>query len=261
LDAVSVAIVGSRLPTPYGRAVAERLAGDLARAGVTVTSGLARGIDTAAHQGALGNKGRTVGVLGSGLDQFYPKENKRLADRMALQGAVMTEFPMTTPPDQPNFPRRNRLIAALSVATVVVEARERSGALITARLAAELGREVYAVPGAVFSPLSKGPHRLLKDGARLLESVEDLLELEPFKSLIAPRTPAAPAERTVLNDAEQRVWRHVNLDPVGVDGLAVKAGLPPAAVSSTLLNLELKGLVRLMPGKTYVRTDKGLRGN
>jgi len=264
LDALSVAIVGSRTPTAYGRAVAERLAGDLAKAGVTVVSGLARGIDTAAHQAAVGNKGRTTGVLGSGLDQLYPRENARLADRMAAQGAVISEFPMTTPPDRPNFPRRNRLIAALSLATVVVEAREASGALITARLAAEQGREVFAVPGSVLSPMSKGPHRLLKQGARVLESVEDIFEtLEPFRELLARATaakepPAAPLD---LSEPERKIWKHVSLEPAGVDGLAVKSGLAAAAVSSTLLNLELKGLVRLMPGKTYVRTDKGLRGS
>lgn len=253
VDSLAVALVGTRQPTPYGRAAAERLASELCRAGVTVVSGLARGIDTVVHDAALRGRGRTIGVLGSGLNHLYPPENKGLMGRMAASGAVFTEFPLNTPPDRSHFPRRNRLISGLSLAVVVVEADEASGALITARLAGEQGRDVFAVPGSVFSKMSRGPHRLLKQGAKLVEGVEDILEeIEVFRSLTrAPRPRiAAPA----LGDAETRLWAHLTLDPISVDDLSGRTGLPASAVSSALLGLELKGLVKNLPGGNFVRS-------
>ncbi|MBP9127187.1 MAG: DNA-processing protein DprA [Elusimicrobia bacterium] len=185
-DSIGVALVGSRRSTAYGVAAAERLGRELAQVGVTVVSGLARGIDGAAHSAALKAGGRTVGILGSGFERFYPPEHRRLSDQMAEKGAVITEFPLTAGPDAGHFPRRNRLIAALSVGTVVVEAYERSGALITAGLAAELGRDVFAVPGSIFSPVSRGPHRLIKNGAKPVESAMDILdEIRVFHTLMA----------------------------------------------------------------------------
>lgn len=196
-DSIGVALVGSRRSTAYGVAAAERLGRELAQVGVTVVSGLARGIDGAAHAAALKAGGRTVGILGSGFERFYPPEHRRLADQMAEQGAVITEFPLTAGPDAGHFPRRNRLIAALSVGTVVVEAYERSGALITAGLAAELGRDVFAVPGSIFSPVSRGPHRLIKNGAKPVESAMDILdEIRVFHNVMAAAAGTlGPAEK------------------------------------------------------------------
>ncbi len=259
-DAFAVALVGTRRPTPYGRAVAERMGRELAEAGITVVSGLARGIDTAAHAGALRGGGRTVGVLGGGLERFYPPENKFLADRMAAQGAVLSEFPLTYPSLPVNFPRRNRIISGLSLAVAVVEADQISGALITARLAAEQGRDVFAVPGPVFSKVSRGPHKLIKDGARLVESVEDILEeIEVFRGLIRQRArAAAKPSGGPLSPSEARLLSHITLEPVGLDQLSARTGLAPAEVSAALLSLELKGLVRTLPGKSVARTETGL---
>src|SRR6058998_678326 len=180
-DALALAIVGSRRPTPYGLAVAERLAADLAARGVTVVSGLARGIDSAAHRGALRAGGRTIAVLGSGVDVIYPPENRRLAAQIEGSGSVVSQFAPGTPPLAHHFPLRNRVIAGLSLGVVVVEAAERSGALITARLAAEFGREVMAVPGPVTSPASRGAHALIRDGAALVERGEDVIAELPAR--------------------------------------------------------------------------------
>ncbi|MBI4395981.1 MAG: DNA-protecting protein DprA [Elusimicrobia bacterium] len=258
LDNLSVAIVGTRRPTDYGRAAAERLARELAQAGVTVVSGLARGIDTAAHTAALKNKGRTVGVLGSGLNQFYPPENKALLEKMSEQGAVLSEFPLNTRPDRGHFPRRNRIISGLSLAVVVAEADEVSGALITARLAAEQGRDVFAVPGSVFSRGSRGPHRLLRQGARLAESAEDIMEeIGVFQDLIrAPRPTSARASS--LSPQEESLLAQMSLEPAGMDDLSVRSGFSAASISALLLTLELKGLIRALPGKSYVRTEQAM---
>lgn len=260
-DQWAVALVGSRSASPYGRAVAERLARELAQAGVTVVSGLARGVDAAAHAGALSGGGRTVGVLGSGFSRFYPPENRRLAERMAENGAVVTEFPLESPPDATHFPRRNRLIAAFALGVVVVEAREKSGALITARLAADQGKDVFAVPGSIFSPGSRGPHRLLREGARPVESAEDVLEeIHALSELInAPRsTPPAPGRPGDLPPGSRRLLAVLTEDPVGIDALAARAGLSPADVATGLLHLELSGWARELPGKNYVRTERAL---
>lgn len=256
-DALAVAVVGTRRPTAYGSAAAERLSRELAEAGVTVISGLARGVDTLAHTAALKASGRTIGVLGSGLGRFYPPENKGLAEKMALQGAVLTEFPVSTEPDRGNFPRRNRLISALSLAVLVVEADETSGALITARLAAEQGKDVFAVPGSIFSKMSAGPHRLLKQGAKLVEQAGDVLEeIESLKALIKMKKQMAPEKNRIeLNGQENDLLEHVSLEPMTIDDLSGRTGLPSPVLSALLLNLELKGFVKSLPGKNYVRTE------
>jgi DNA processing protein len=259
VDALAVAVVGSRRPTAYGRAAAERLARELAEAGVTVVSGLARGIDAAAHDAVLKRKGRTVGVLGGGMGRFYPPEHRGLAARMAEQGAVVSEYPWFAEPVALNFPRRNRIIAGLSLGVVVVEADVRSGALITARLAAEQGRDVFAVPGSVFSPMSRGPHRLLKEGARPVEDAEDVLDaLEVFRDLVRRRAPAAPAPSPAVSGVEEKLLESLSLEPVGADALARSTEMAPGALASALLNLELKGLIKSLPGRAYVRAGAAL---
>jgi DNA processing protein len=252
-DNLAVALVGTRRASPYGRAVAERLARELSEISVTVVSGLALGIDTASHVAAIKAGGRTLGVLGSGLNRPYPRENTALMERVAAQGAVLSEFPLETAPDRPHFPRRNRIISGLSLAVVVVEAREKSGALITARLATEQGRDVLAVPGSIFSPGSWGPHLLIREGARPVESVKDLVEeIQVFQSL----QPAVkrPIKKTVqtLSSTENRLMTYLTLDPSGMDDLLTQSGLSIGVLSSTLLSLELKGLARSLPGNNYV---------
>lgn len=261
VDALGLAVVGSRQPTAYGRAAAERLSRELAQAGVTVVSGLARGIDGEAHRAALAAGGRTVGFLGSGLGRFYPSEHRALADRMAQGGAVVTEFSMRAAPEPDHFPRRNRLIAAMSLGVLVVEARERSGALITAGMAADLGRDVFAVPGSIFSPLSRGPHRLIQQGAKPVASAVDMLEdMAVYRDALAAASRPAPRpdSRTGLSAAARRVLDVLTLEPVGVDALAGRAGLLPAELGPALLALELGGLLRTLPGKQFVRSESTL---
>jgi DNA processing protein len=262
VDSLGIAVVGARRPTAYGRAAAERLSRELAEAGVTVVSGLARGVDAVAHEAALGAGGRTVGILGSGFDRFYPREHQALADRMAGQGAVITEFPLASPPEAGHFPRRNRLIAALAAGVVVVEAAERSGALITAALAAEQGREVFAVPGSVFSLMSRGPHRLIKQGAAPVESASDVLEsLGVFQDFFrrAAARPAVPKSPAGVSPEANTLWGALSLDPVHIDDLARRARLPVADAARELLTLELAGRVRALPGKLFIRAEKDAR--
>ncbi|MBK8575496.1 MAG: DNA-protecting protein DprA [Elusimicrobia bacterium] len=258
VDSLSIALVGSRRPSTYGTAVAQRLARELAQAGVTVVSGLARGVDGAAHAAALSAGGRTVGILGSGLSRFYPAEHRTLARRMAEHGAVVTEFPLTSEPDASHFPRRNRLIAALALGVVVIEALERSGALITAGLATDQGKEVFAVPGSIFSPLSRGPHRLIKDGAKPVESALDVLEdFEVFREMMnRPRVaPVSSSVRQAVSGPGEKLLAALSLTPVGMDGLARRAGLTAPEAAKELLALELAGLVRSVPGKQYVCSE------
>jgi DNA processing protein len=240
----SVAVVGSRAATPLGLAFARALAADLAAAGLTVVSGLARGIDTAAHQGALDVGGRTVAVLGSGIDAIYPRENASLARAIARRGAVVSEFAPGTGPWKQNFPRRNRTIAGWARATIVVEAGERSGALHTARTALEEGRDVMAVPGHPSLPCCAGTNALLRDGAALVRDAADVLaEL----GLAAPAPVARPAPDAVL-DALQRAA------PAGIDELAARTGLPVPELLVRLSELELSGGVRRLPGAQFVRS-------
>lgn len=255
-DALGVALVGSRRASAYGLRTAETLAGELGSRGVTVVSGLARGVDTAAHRGAIAAGGRTVAVLGSGVDVVYPPENRELAGEIARRGAVLSQFPMGTAPLPQHFPLRNRVIAGLTLGTVVVEAAERSGALITARHAAELGREVYAVPGNVSSPGSQGTNRLIQDGAKLVQSWEDVVAEWPPEWRRALREPAGAREADggeTADPAERAILALVGDDPVAVDTVVEQTGLPTGAVAAGLTALELRGLVRRVSGQQYVR--------
>jgi DNA processing protein len=255
--APGIAIVGSRRPSTYGKVVAEQLARALVASGVTVVSGLARGIDSVAHAGALANDGRTIAVLGCGLAYMYPPENRPLAERISRQGAVVSEFPMTTKPDRLNFPLRNRTISGLSLGTVVVEAGERSGALITAQWALEQGREVFAVPGNVTAPTSRGTNRLIKLGAKLVEGVEDIFEELPSYALRDRRPQALQsAEVCQVNPSPDECRVLELLDPAEarhIDWIIEQAHLPTSLVSGLLLKLELDGRVRQLPGKLFIR--------
>lgn len=256
-DSMAVAIVGARHATAYGRRVAWQLAGGLARAGYTVVSGLARGIDAAAHRGALDAGGRTIAVLGTGVLEIYPPEHAELALEIVARGAVISEAPPFTTARRGVFPRRNRIVSGLSLGTVVVEAAEHSGALITARLAGEQGREVFAVPGAIDCRMARGCHRLIRDGARLVESVDDILaELGPlFEPTVAAdgRRIHAPAE-LLLDDVERRVLDAVDSGAgTDIDGLVAASGLATSQVLATIGVLEMRRLVRRLPGNRLAR--------
>lgn len=255
-DALAIAIVGARHATHYGIAQAERLAGSLARAGLSITSGLARGIDAAAHRGALAAGGRTLAVLGSGLLNMYPPEHAELAERVVAGGALISEAPPTSPPLAAAFPQRNRIITGMSLGVMVVEASTHSGALISARHAMEQGREVFAVPGRVDNRMSRGCHRLIRDGAKLVETAEDVLE--ELGPLVAPTQNAAgeavhhPAE-LLLNNVEQQVLSAIASDPMTIDAIVEESGLPTPQVLSTISVLEMRHLVRRLSGNTLVR--------
>ena len=253
-DAVSIAIVGSRRTSLYGQEMARKLAYQLARVGVTVVSGLARGIDTQAHKGALQAKGRTVAVLGCGIDVVYPSENKKLAEEIVEKGgALVTEFPFGVQPDRQTFPMRNRIVSGWSLGVVVVEANLKSGALITAGFAGEQGRHVFAVPGRADSPLSKGAKKLIKDGAKLTEDVEDILG--EFEYLL-PKTKeekAVESDVLSLSEHETKVLEAIGEDEIVMDEIIQRSGLTSACVSATLLALEMKRIVRQLPGKVFAR--------
>jgi DNA processing protein len=253
----AVALVGSRHPSSYGLRTARSLAAALGRHEVTVVSGMARGIDTAAHQGALDAGGRTVAVLGSGLDKPYPPESRSLFDRIAASGAVISEFALQAGPEAHHFPIRNRVISGLSLGTVVVEAAVRSGALITARLAAEQGREVFAVPGPIHSGRSAGAHRLLKDGARLVEGVDDILEELSAHLEARPSNPKRSAEPVSpppdLDPDAARLFLALGEEPVHIDELVRTLAIDPARLMGLLLELELRGLTTQLPGKRFLR--------
>jgi len=258
LQEPAVAVVGSRRASHYGLQTAERLAYDLALRGVTVVSGLARGIDGAAHRGTLRAGGSTIAVLGGGLSRPYPPEHQALAEQIAARrGAVISEYPMTMEPLAQNFPRRNRVVSGLSLGVVVVEAAARSGALITADVAAEQGREVFAVPGAVTTPTSYGTHELLKQGARLVTSADDILD--ELRLRPEPRAQSAPAASSAgppeaLSDRVRRVLGALDAtQPRYIDQVAGDSGLASGEAASLLLELEVKRLVRQLPGKHFVR--------
>lgn len=258
-DKNAVALVGSRLTTPYGMEVARKLAYQLAYLGVTVVSGGARGIDTAAHQGALSAKGRTITVLGTGINVIWPAENKELFTRIAAHGALVTQFPFNRPGDKQSFPIRNRIVAGMTLGTVVVEANLTSGSLITANFANEYGRQVFAVPGRIDSPRSKGCHDLIKKGAKLCEGAEDILS--EFEYLFpASNKPPSAAETGVLpalelSDNEQRVYDSLGEEELSIDEVIRKSGLPASAASVALLSLEMKRLVRQLPGKVFAKNQ------
>jgi DNA processing protein len=255
-DERAVAIVGSRNASPYGKVVTESLARDLARSGLTIISGLARGIDAAAHRGALAGGGRTIAVLACGLDVPYPKDTLELREQIVEHGAVLSELPLGTHADRSRFPVRNRLLSGLGRGVIVAEARERSGALITARLAAEQGREVFAIPGSVNSAYSRGCHQLIKDGAKLVQSVEDVLEELHLPAAPAPPAPAAPAAAEpgpALSTEEGRLLNLLSLQQKYVDQIIQESKLSPAKVNSTLTLLQLKGLVERLPGNIFIR--------
>ena len=281
-EEICVAVVGSRLASVYGRYTTEKISRELALQGITVVSGLARGIDAAAHRGALAGKGRTIAVLGCGLDIVYPPENEGLAGAVVAHGALITEFPFGTPPNAPNFPSRNRIISGISLGVVVVEAGEKSGSLITARIAAEQGRSVFAVPGEIGAAGSRGTHRLIKQGAMLIENVEDILEEilpqagrspsasnEPSvssrlnapapdpKKTIAPgdTLPQGVPRMAGLGNQEQRLLSLIPSRPVDIDTLITSSGLTAQEVLNALLILELRGLIRQMPGKQFLRKE------
>ena len=275
-DALAVAIVGSRAATSYGLAVAERLAADLAARGVTVVSGLARGIDSAAHRGALRAGGRTIAVLGSGVDVIYPPENRRLAGEIASHGAVVSQFEPGTRPLSGHFPARNRVIAGLALAVVVVEAAEKSGSLITAGLAGEMGREVMAVPGLLTSAQSVGAHRLIQDGAALIQGWEDVVSQLPLRwrdrvtsiSMDAPANtlPRAAAMVAATAQAGARDPQHseqsqllglIGEEPTDIDGIIERSGLTPGRASALLVTLEVEGRIRQLEGKRFVQVSLG----
>jgi len=274
-DVLSMAIVGSRLCTYYGQTQAERFAGVLGHAGFTIVSGLARGIDTSAHSGALKAGARTIAVMGCGLARIYPRENVELAERISKEGAIVSELPMLTPPDRTNFPPRNRLISGLSLGVVVIEAGQRSGSLITAHWALEQGKEVFALPGQIDSPSSRGTHKLIKEGAKLVEDVSDILEeLGPLGEGLAVKesTPEGldsavnaecgvrnseiqtpPRHQLNLNPNEEKILSFLSSHPRTIDEITEASGLPTHVVSSNLTMLELKKLVKQLAGKRFVK--------
>jgi len=255
-----LAMVGSRNATAYGLSTTKRLSMNLASLGITIVSGMAVGIDTAAHEGALQAKGKTIAVLGSGLCRIYPAENRRLFHLISQNGAVISEFSLMTEPEGYNFPVRNRTISGLSLGTIVVEATRKSGSLITARLAAEQNREVFAVPGSVRSFKSMGTHTLIKQGAKLVENAQDVLE-ELSNSMLVPLTPGVmspsgskePEKRPglELSDDEQAIYDALSPYPIHIDEIVRKTGVEPGKVSGLLLQLELKQLIQQSPGKRF----------
>ncbi len=255
LTEMQIGIVGSRNPTAGGRKTAQKLASELSAAGLVITSGLALGIDYCGHWGALEARGRTVAVMGNGLDRIYPARHGSIGERIAGNGALVSEFPPATPPLPDHFPRRNRIISGMSLGVVVIEAAERSGSLITARLAAEQGREVFAVPGSIYNPLSRGCHQLIKQGAKLTETVQDVLEeLNIAHTFQAASGPMPPGVEGQEDPADMRhLLNHLSHDPVSIDELIDMSGLTADAVSSMLLVLEVQGKVSCSGG-LYTRT-------
>ena len=265
LNTPQLAVVGSRNPTPYGRRIAEGFAKHLTACGLSITSGLATGIDTASHRGALAGGGITLAVCGTGLDIIYPRSSEPLAREIEQQGALVSEFLPGTSPRKHHFPQRNRLISGLSLGTLVVEAAPESGSLITARLAAEQGREVFAVPGSIHSPMSKGCHELIRQGAKLIDSVQDILsELGPLMASLAFKSNPERANvidsnsifKTELDNDSKILLDALGFEPLGVDELAHRTGLSANAITSQLLLLELENRVESFHGGLYLRTDK-----
>jgi DNA processing protein len=255
LSSRQLAMVGSRSPTPAGRSTAREFAAWFARSGFTVTSGLATGIDAASHEGALKAQGATIAVFGTGLDQVYPSANRALAERIRAHGALVSELPPGTPPRPGNFPLRNRIIAGLTLGTLVVEAARESGSLITARHALDAGREVFAIPGSIHSPVSRGCHQLIRQGAKLVEQARDVTEELGF-SLPKERLTEAPLaanEGRELDKEYEMLLDALGFEPATIDSLVVRSGLRVDSIASMLLILELDGRVAALPGGRYGR--------
>lgn len=254
-DENAVAIVGCRSASVYGRRITERIGRELVKRGITIVSGLARGIDSIGHLSALKEKGRTLAVLGSGLDVLYPPENRGLAEQISSSGAVISEFPFGTKPEPPNFPKRNRLISGLSLGVVIVEAGPKSGALLTAHCALEQNREVFAIPGNLGAKNSEGTNRLIKEGAKLVTSVEDILEELRFDTGKEKPTTRMEEEKALLDlsEMEKSIFSLISDEPYHIDKIAACTSLDVPQALSALLSLELKGLVKQLSGKMFVR--------
>ncbi len=250
-DDIAIAVVGTRNPSPQGEYIAQELAMNLSHQGLTIVSGMARGIDSQAHLGALEAQGRTIAVLGCGLDIVYPPENRDLMERIVAQGAVVSEYPLKTQPLAQNFPARNRIISGLSLGVVVVEAAQDSGSLITAGFAVEQGREVFAVPGNIGSDGSKGPHKLLKQGAKLVEDYRDILAELAIPHLEMAEVAAAQIDS--FSPSEQKILGVMSREPLHVDQILRRVALAPAELNAVLIQLELKGVVKRFPGQLYLR--------
>lgn len=256
-DVLSMAVVGARRCTHYGQSQSKRLARLLGQSGFTIVSGLARGIDTAAHQGALEAGARTIAVMGCGLGRVYPRENRELSERVSCQGAVVSELPMLTPPTEKNFPPRNRLISGLSLGVVVVEAAHRSGALITAHWALEQGKEVFAVPGQVDNPYSRGVHKLIKEGAKLVEDVSDIIEeLGPLAETLCTdeKGEIQDPRSLALNTQEKKIFALLSSQPKTIDEITEESQLPVSNVASTLMILEIRKFAKQLSGKRFVKS-------
>ena len=251
-DRWAVAVVGTRRMTPYGEALTQESASALAVNGITIVSGMARGIDGVAHRSAMSSGGRTIAVLGSGLDHLYPPEHRRLAKEISENGAVVTDYPLGTRPEARNFPPRNRIISGLSLVVIIVEAGEGSGALITASFAADQGREVFAVPGNIHSKKSIGTNKLIRDGATPLLSVEDVLEALNFDVIVRHEL---IDEFMPEDDVERMVYERLSFEPRHVDAIQADCGLPVSKITSSLAMLELKGRVRQVGGMQYVKVS------
>ncbi|MBI5117716.1 DNA-protecting protein DprA [Candidatus Poribacteria bacterium] len=258
-DANAISIVGSRRATHYGKMAAAKFAEDLGRMGFCIVSGLAYGVDAAAHKGALAGGGRTIAVLGSGVDVVYPKANQKIYDQIPSSGALISEFPMGTQPDARFFPMRNRIVSGLSLGTLVIEAPRKSGALITVRHALDQGREVFAIPGNIFSPYSEGCHKLIKDGAKLVENIYDIIE-EVERNLVGiqmtgredhveeeVRTPAP------MSPNEKKVFNFLSMTPSHIDEIGETCDLTASQTASSLVTLEIRGLIQQLPGKLFIR--------
>jgi DNA processing protein len=253
-DSLSIAIVGSRRTSIYGKEIAEKLSFELARYGITIVSGMARGIDTASHKGALMAGGRTIAVLGSGLNVIYPPENKKTYNEIISSGAVLSEFPLDTPPYKTNFPCRNRIISGLSLGVVIIEAAQKSGSLITAQCALEQGREVYALPGKINSPTSMGTNQLIKEGAKLITKSEDILEdLMPLLKNKISLLKKDNSSNINLSDEEQKIIQIITEEPIHIDILSKKLSIPTHTLLSKLMHLELKKAIKQLPGKYFIK--------
>src|SRR6059058_1172966 len=261
LNLASISIVGTRRPTLYGTQMAQRLGRELAARGLVIVSGMARGIDAIGHQGAMDAHGRAIGVLGTGIDVCYPKENKKLYERVLERGAIISEFPLRTHPAPENFPVRNRIVAGLTLGVVVVEGAQYSGSLITARLAMEFGREVFGVPGNVTQPVSFAPNQLIKQGAKLVSCAADVIEELPTPvraALVQAEQPEAEQRNLLavngLNDSEKKLYELLSVEePVPIDEIVERSGLNSSNVLATLFTLEMKGIVRQLPGKQFCK--------